>query len=377
MPTCPDCATTIAYPRPNCPSCWATLDLPAASTPPARRRSTPEFNWNWALAAVVVVVLVAIVAAVRVLPDSANSHQPTIPTAGELARAATSADGPLTATAARHIARHWFQQRDAARYANDNAALAEVETGTALQVDRAFTRQISCGCEPLRHQHDLQSVSVVVPNPYTSTFLAHFAGTASNGEHAGYTVVLTFTAGVWKSPLLVLDGHRTTITARAHAAPMATMGGNPAVAAAAAYLMHWLHVGSAPRSGVTWTGNAQYVGHSWARLGRERVDRHTGVRKTQYSAVSDAPAYSFPIAGGTLTCGVIRGADIASAPGGLLLQSPNRHQWGPTIAPGAYPTLRQATTLQTCVISRPHNVRDLLSLYGEQTGIRPGRPPTV
>jgi hypothetical protein len=310
-----------------------------------------------------------------VLPNSANSHHPPVPTAGDLAQAATSADGPLTPTAARHIARHWFQQRDAARYSNDNAALAKVETGTALQVDRAFTRRINCGCEPLRHQHDLQSVSVVVPNPYSSTFLAHFAGTASNGVHAGYTVVLTFTSGVWKSPLLALDGHRTTITARAHAAPSATMGANPAVVAAAAYLMHWLHFGSAPRSGLTWIGNAHYAGHSWARLGQGRVDSHTGVRRTHYSAVSDAPAYTFPIMGGTLTCGVIASADTASVPLGLLLQSPDRHQWGPTIAPGVYPTLRETTTLQTCVISRPHNVRDLLSAYGEQTGTRPGRPP--
>jgi hypothetical protein len=377
MPTCPNCATTITYPRPSCPSCWATLDLPAPSAPPTRRRSIPEFNRNWAVAVVVLVVLVATVATVRLLPNSAKSDYPPLLTASQLAQARAAGGPPLTATAARHIARSWFKQRDAARYENDNAALAEVETGTALRVDRAFTRQINCGCEPLRHQHDLQSVSVVVPNPLTSTFLAHFAGTASNGVHVGYTVVLTLVSGVWKSPLLALDGHHTTITARAHAAPSAAVGRNPSIAETAAYLMHWLRAGRAPRSGVTWTGNAHYAGHSWAKLGRGRVDPHTGVRRTHYRAVSDGPTYSFPIVGGTLTCGVMRVADIASVPSGLLLQSPDRHQWGRTIAPGVYPTLRQSTTLQTCVISRPHHVRDLLSAYGEQTGIRPGPLPAV
>jgi hypothetical protein len=335
----------------------------------------PEFNRNWAVAAVVLVALVATVVVIRVLPNSVSSGN--LLTARQLAQAAAVPGPPLTATAAREIAIDWFKQRDAARYENNNAALAKVETGTALRVDRAFTRQINCGCEPLRHQHGLRAVSVVVPNPRSSTFLAHFAATASNGVRGGYTVVLTLVSGVWKSPLLALDEHHTTMKARAHAAPSAAAGRNPAVAAAAAYLMHWLHFGSAPRSDVTWTGIAHYAGQSWARLGRGLVDPHNGVRRAHYSAGSDAPAYTFPIAGGTLTCGVIHAADIASAPGGLLLQSADRHQWGRTIAPGVYPTLRETTTLQTCVISRPHNVRDLLSAYGEKTGIRPGPLPAV
>jgi hypothetical protein len=375
MPTCPNCAITILYPRPNCPTCWTALDLPPTSTPATRRRSVPGSHQHWLFAGVVVVAIVAIVGAATVLPSSDASHNLGLPPGGQPAQPA--ADPVLAAAGARHIAREWFKQRDDARYKNDNAALGRVETGTALAVDKAFTRQINCGCEPLRHQHTVQSVHVVVPNPKSLTFLAQFAVTASNGVHGEYTVVLTFGSGVWKAPLLALDEDRPTIQARAHAKPSEALGRGSAVHAAAAYLLHWLHVGSAPRSGATWTGNAEFAGRAWAALGGGKVDPHTGVRRTNYTAVSHAPAYTFPIAGGTLTCGVIDSADTASVPFGKLLQSPNRHQWGPTIAPGTYPTLREATTLETCVVSRPHHVRELISTYGEQTGISPGSQPAV
>jgi hypothetical protein len=379
MTTCPNCASIIAYPRPNCPSCWAALDPGTAPTQAAHSRSLPSASKHWLLAAVaVVVVLVAIVATVKLLPSASQASRSTaaVSRVAQPHPAAPVADGAVTPAVAQRIARRWFIRRDVARLANDDVALGRLETGVALNVDRGFTRSIACGCEPPKHSHVLDSVKVVVPRTHSPVFLARFFTTASNGFPAGYTVVFIHVAATWKATLIAFDGRHTTIAARPRPTSGTAPDGRSVIVATAAYLRHWMVTGSAPRSSLTWTGIAKTAGPAWAALDQDQVDPKTGVR-WHYTSLVEPTAYTFLIAGGTLTCGVIDQDGLASVVHGLLLQNAQRHQWGPTVAPGTYPTLLERTALQTCVISRPHRVRDLLSTYGSQVSIRPGPGATL
>ncbi len=380
MLTCPNCASLIPYPRPNCPSCWATLSTEEPRPQTTHRRSLPGLGQRWPLAAVaVVVVLVLTVAVIKLFPaGGAPGSTTTAAASGRPASTSvTPQGGGLSAAAATGIARRWFLRRDVARYYNDDATLSTLETGVALRVDRAWTIHIRCGCEPAKHLHTLNRVNVVVPDAQSAVFLAHFDATASNGIHAGYTVVLARAAGIWKARLIALDGHNVEIHARAHPPTTGVSNRRSPIVAAAAYLQRWEVSGSKPPTSVTWTGVARSTGREWAKVGRhDKLNRRTHLR-THSRTVVERQTYTFAIAGGTLTCGVMDAIDVTSSPVGPLVQDREGEPWGPLLRPGVYPSLRGTTPLESCVISRPHHVRDLLSVYGVQTTLKGGPTPTV
>ena len=60
------------------------------------------------------------------------------------------------------------------------------------------------------------------------------------------------------------------------------------------------------------------------------------------------------------------------SPAGPLVQDSTGHPWGATLAPGSYPTLRETQLAETCVLSYPHHVQHLVSLYAAGMSVRLG-----
>lgn len=256
MTTCSRCATTIVDSRPLCPTCGASLTgadvteaTPASSggampqawptpvgpqpaappsfampyAPPSGADSTPANRRLLAGVVAIVAIVVIVVVAAVVLPRGASTPKPlAVPPAAVQPALASGApvgaiqsSGPLTPASAHRIALAWFKRRDVARFTNDDTALSALESGVALRVDRAFTEQIRCGCDPPHHMHLVNAVHVVVPNAHARDFLAQFDVTATNHESAGYTVVLAHESSGWKGVLIELDNPHEFIRAAA------------------------------------------------------------------------------------------------------------------------------------------------------------------
>jgi hypothetical protein len=384
--TCNQCGASVGMNAASCPWCHGLGFRGEGAPPPVPAvASTASKVLVGLVSAIVVLALVVAVGVVR----RVSSHGPAQPVAAGPTAAATPSDpstapspDPSTAVAltvqaaalgpgqAMKVASAWFALRDPARFANDDAALASLETGAALTVDQAFTRLIACGCEPAKHLHTMNGVTVVLPPAPVHSFVAQVGVTAiGTGIPGMYTVVFVASGDTWKAALVTLDDRYTqpyvTPDDPARPAPTASVARGQ-LQDLAAYLQAWRATGSAPRSrrGV-WTGIAKATGQFVASQKADSVNKTTDVRARFGTPAVDRTTYRFAMGRDSLVCGLLWDtATDTGASGGSLVQDPAQRNWGTTLAPGMYPALQTVSGYEVCVVDHADGTRELTAYYG-------------
>ena len=279
---------------------------------------------------------------------------------------------------AQQITANWFRVRDVARCINDNFMLQTLETGAALTVDTAVTREIECGCQPAKEFHHLKQVYVVVPPAPVRTFLAQIVATRADNEKAVlYTVIFSATGPQWKVTLITQDDHYTTpyITAPGHGGPaLAPAAARQELADLGSYLFHWRLTGTAPAIPPRWTGVAATTGAQISAGGQNQINPQTQVYSHWSQPAPASPTYSFPVGAGSVVCGTetSTATDWATT---QLYQDPGQRNWGTTLAPGIYPALRETFENQVCVVNHADSARELTAYYGSEISVAPSKRP--
>jgi hypothetical protein len=380
----PYTASTSVLPTPT----WESPEAPSPSAPPSymspwgAQKYSPEAmtspyappqsgdrragpNQRSAMTVMSIVAVVVAIGAVvgfiapRLGSSPSNARTPTaIDTQPALAGqpdldGLPTASRRLTSTSAHKIALIWFSDRDQARYGMDDSELGLLETGAAYRDDHAFTKIFVCGCLPKVYEHTVQSVQVDVPSATATDFLARIqTKTIPTGAPVEYTVAFTRVGLLWKAAVIVFDGlHHQPIVPSHHR--RATRNPRAVLTALARYLQKWRRLGGRPVSKPHWTGAVTSLAQSWQSATRTTYDPRTKLYWGDFTLPVESGAYSFNIAGGTLTCGTIDMNEVASSPGHELFQPADGDSWGATVAPGAYPTIEDTNPDQICVLTRP------------------------
>jgi hypothetical protein len=375
----------VSAQSPTCPWCNAPTTPGQAFGAPAPRR--------WSTSAIVaagVAVLLVVASSgfvtLRALHRDATTGRATAALPGQLTtsapNAASSPSSPalpvgsaISSGQALRFVSAWYRARDAARFVNDDAALAELETGAALSVDQAFTQRIACGCEEAKHRHQVDETWVVLPRAPVHAFLAQLVVTrVDNGQRGVYTVVFRPSGRTWKAAVITLDDAYTKAflppADLAHAPPT-DRATKTELTALGTYLQAWRTTGAAPKAVAAWSGVAPLVGADQAAHGQDRTDPRTHVRTHFVTPVPTGPVYAFSVSGGSIACGAMLSTAEDTGTRGVLFQDEARRNWGAQLAPGLYPRLVEQFEDEVCVINHDGGPRELTAFYGTTTAIGP------
>jgi hypothetical protein len=297
--------------------------------------------------------------------------QPT-PATGALAPAlwwGRAGHGPvITVRQAETIFSAEWSLRFEAFQSQDPSVVGAFESGPALEADEVICKT----CTALTFRGNITNSRVLVPD--TSTFPATFLAevlTTTNG--APYTQFLVISRQSASTPWTVVadpgepgDVVLPQAQAKRHGSQPVPDSNRAAQLPAelAAYWQHWVYKGRAPEgtpfAAGRWT-TAQ--GTKLAKAPPGSVTAFNGlIARYRYRGGTAGESWSFGVAGGTLTCGVVRYQTSWSALGGYDWQPPDQTNWGPNVAPGFYQDVVETQIAQPCFLEHAHHA--IVVLFG-------------
>jgi hypothetical protein len=242
---------------------------------------------------------------------------------------------------------------------DDRSLMAEFETGPALESD-----EVTCGCNTreVRGPVEAQSLIVSRQRSFPAAFLAEVKTTLAGAPYVQYLLIARQSRSTpWE---VVSDPGESG--ARHLDQPRIGPGGfDDAVAPRtgaknlpsefASYWHTWSEKSHAPRRSVfapgEWTTQA---GATFAKEPSGTLSTQNGLLGYySFHAGGAKEVWTFGIATGAITCGVVRWQTIWAYPGGEIYQDPTQNNWGPSVAPGSYQYEAETQIMQPCFIQRP------------------------
>ncbi len=202
------------------------------------------------------------------------------------------------------------------------AALSPIETAAAAAQDRAYVRDVRCGCAPQKDAHTI--VSILPEIPRTSPDHAFFAqvrtANLSSGDHPWYVLAIVRSARSWRIAYVTAGGYKPK-------PPLSGLGiaAGQTAAVTARDRARMVHIAERETA---WAGShGKHVTHTdYGATVRARAGLRVGADGVFGLALSG---------GGVLACYTLHELDTYTIPGGLA-QNDARQQWGPQLAPGGY-----------------------------------------
>jgi hypothetical protein len=281
------------------------------------------------------------------------------------------------------VARRLWRGLATARHYRDPYALGRVESGPALLVDRAICL---AGCPP---PPLLAMTGLTIVVPHQTKWPADFLATAEYGlncpDHAcddTFVAVQPSRGAPWKINLIVsYSGAAPAPEVNQSASGYVTQP--PLAHSPTAYLQQYADyldsvVGTAEPPSSTWLQPGPFTTGFGSLYQSPLVDRASGYTDRVQYFPGTSPTFTFFASGQPIMCGSVDYYDTETAlPGRVLVQPPDRGNFGPTLAPGIY---RQVVTqgihmnCYTYLLSAPDHVwvlgdwRGRISASGTGTG---------
>jgi hypothetical protein len=341
-----------------------------------------EWGWTWKLPSMSSVVSLSTVESqLRVSAPTA----PLLPTAPTPTGTAPRGSVPTVTASpsirgvsvdvpeATSVASHLWQGLVAARHYRDPGALARVESGTALLVDRAICL---AGCPP---PPLLTMTGLTIVVPHQTSWPADFLATAEYSwdcpEHPcddTFVAVQPRRGAPWKINLIV------TYSGPAPVPPSdQTFTGYVTAPALAhhpvAYLQQYAEYldsvvmrDESPPS--TWLQPGPFTTGFGNLYEAPLVQQEGGYTDRVQYGPGTSPTFTFFASGQPIVCGSVYYVDTETAlRGRVLVQPPDRANFGPTLAPGVYHQVVSRGLHMNCYIYQP-SVPDHVFVMGDWRG---------
>ena len=274
-------------------------------------------------------------------------------------------------------------------HSEDPSVVGAFETGPALESDEVICNT----CTSLEVRSDIKDLRLLVPDTHSfpDTFLGEAITTIKGAPYTQYLVISRQSAS---TPWMVVADPGQRGSTKLLKGRAGRGGFDPAPNSArgtqlpgdlAAYWQSWVYRGRAPAHTLLAPGRWTTMdGANLAKAPSGSLTAFNGlIGKYRYRAGDADENWSFSVAGGTLTCGVVRYQTTWSALGGYDWQPPDQTNWGPNVAPGFYADVVETQIAQPCFIDRRgHDVSVLFggmdpeTLQGQDPVSHPsGTPP--
>jgi hypothetical protein len=344
--------------------------------------------------AVLLVVGLSLLAALR--PGHGRSSSRA---SARIARSApASTVSIITPAAARQVLLRVWAMRELARTTDNKRALAKLDTGVELKRDMGVTFIANGEGEwSQRARRPLGRSALVVSHQssFPASFLAIVETTnqwarsqSSHTPAAGrYTTLLVFTktsaAAPWRvametdyegtfarNPAREDLGVSASTSAYAPPAPNTRLKASTALTLLANLYNNYATLGNGG-------GESAFAPSYWT-IGQGRriaadglndqINVHGYRNNVRYSFDQVDGAYQFNVGDEDLTCGTVRGEDLATpaSANGYVNQTRDRKNWGGELAPGAYSQITILIVHQVCLFIGPHvGFRGIPALSGD------------
>ena len=306
----------------------------------------------------------------------------------DLPPALTAAAPKLSARQATAIVKAWWPLREDALGYNDLAALERIETGSALRSDRArVVNLVGRGSISDGAVHPAKEIRLILPRGDHSYFLAQVLTTArpSNLDpvqpREPWVELVSFERTDASMPWRAahISGHpprgKAGFDGRLQGAGQGaqTPDRDPKTSFTdlASYYQSWATARSAPaaaafRPGI-WT---EQLGSEISTTPNGELTEKGLVLTLSYSPdPAAASAFTYPLRGGArLNCGTTSGRRLYRSPQarGAVVQDADRSNWGGSLPPGLYRSVRETIFRETCILEPPGStgVRDVVASRG-------------
>ena len=300
------------------------------------------------------------------------------PATGALAPAlwwGRTGDGPIiTVSQAETIFEAEWSLRFEAFQSEDPSIVGAFEAGPARETDEVICNT----CTSLELRGNINALRLLVPNTRTfpDTFLGEASTTINGSPYTQYLVIRRQSAS---TPWMVVADPGQRGSAKLFQARHERDGFDPAPSSVggaqlptdlAAYWQSWVYRGHPPSHATFAPGQWTTLdGASLAKAPSGSLTSFNGlIARYRYQGGKADENWTFSVAGGTLTCGVVRYQTTWSALGGDDWQPPDQTNWGPNVAPGFYRAVVETQIAQPCFIVRPgHHVSVLFGGMDPET----------